>query len=145
MERRHVPIEEMDFFTMYAEVADWAWRIVSAWPYLAQRTVGEQLIRAIDRVGATLVEGDGRYSDAEAAHFFVIARGSARETRYWIQRAVARELVRVAEGQEKLEVLVRATRQLNGLIRYRRTKTQDGKVQESTAGYQTEGSDPFVE
>ena len=76
MERAvHTPIEEMGFFKEYVAVADWAWSVVSKWPFLAQDTVGKQLVRAIDRVGATLVEGDGRYSDLEASHFFLIARG----------------------------------------------------------------------
>src|SRR5205085_4133077 len=95
----HTPMEELEVFRRFVEIADWAWRTASRWSPLAVDTVGKQLIRASDRVGATLVEGDGRYSDADAVHFFVMARASARETRYWIRRAITRNLIGDDEGE----------------------------------------------
>jgi four helix bundle protein len=143
---RHVPIEEMDFFRKFVSVADWAWRVVQRWPPLAVNTVGTQLIRAADRIGATLVEGDGRYSDAEAAHFFTIARASARETRYWITRASDRDLVPEAEAREQIGKLINATRQLNGLIRYRRAQpSRSDRVRDEAASYLAACGDPFVD
>jgi four helix bundle protein len=129
--KQHRPIEQLDFFAEYVAIAEWAWSQVVRWKPLAQDTVGKQLVRAIDRVGATLVEGDGRLSDPEAAHFFVIARASAREAGYWIERAVDRELIEATEAAERLKTLDEATRKLNVLIRYRRTHGYSGRVRES--------------
>ena len=138
-------LRKMAFFKEFVAVADWAWAVVSKWPFLAQDTVGKQLVRAIDRVGATLVEGDGRYSDLEACHFFSMARGSARETRYWIERSVARDLLERNDADRQLAVLLGATRQLNALIRYRRRSASNGKVRESLERYDAGLADPFVE
>jgi four helix bundle protein len=80
-QKAHLPIEEMEVFRRYLEIADWVWNLVGEWPPLALDTVGKQILRAVDSVGANLVEGDGRHSQADALHFFVIARASARETR----------------------------------------------------------------
>ena len=143
--RLHTPIEELEVFQRFVEIADWAWSTVSRWPPIAVDTVGKQLIRASDRVGATLVEGDGRYSDAEAAHFFVIARGSARETRYWISRAIKRNLVAAEEGDGRIAALADATQMLNALIRYRRSRARAGTVREPEARYGTLPIDPFIE
>ena len=119
---RHIPIEEMEMFRRYVAVADWAWDQIGKWPLLAQETVGKQLVRACDSVGANLVEGDGRMSCADGLHFLVIARASAREGRYWLQRAIARRLLDQGEGQAKIAELTGATQLLNRLIAYRRER-----------------------
>jgi len=80
-ERKHVPVERMEFFGRYVAVSNWVWSVVGDWSIFARDTVGKQLVRACDSVGANLVEGDGRYSNMDALHFFVIARASAREAR----------------------------------------------------------------
>src|SRR6058998_1107429 len=118
----HIPIEEMDVFHRYVGVADWVWETVAHWPVLAQDTVGKQLIRAIDSVGANLVEGDGRHGDKESIHFFVIARASAREARYWLTRAVTRRIISREDAETRLSDLTAATQMLNRLIAYRRTQ-----------------------
>ena len=89
----HVPVEEMELFRRFVTIPDWVWDTVAKWPRLAQDTVGKQLIRAIDNVGANLVEGDGRFSGLDSIHFFVISRASAREARYWLERAIHRKLI----------------------------------------------------
>ena len=141
MERSHTPMEDLEVFGRYVEVADWVWDAVARWPKLAQDTVGSQLLRACDSVGANLVEGDGRMTDPDSIRFFVIARASAREARYWINRALKRRLVAVAEGEARIAELVSATQLLNKLIAYRRAST--GRVREETAVY--DAGDPFVD
>lgn len=143
--QEHVPIERMEFFQRYVEVADWVWDVFSDWSPLAAETVGKQLIRAADSIGANLVEGDGRYHDADALHFFIIARASARETRYWLQRAMKRKLLSAEEGQAKIEALSSVTQMLNALIRYRRKHARNGSVHECRPEYETGNNDPFVE
>jgi four helix bundle protein len=134
----------MELFRMYVEVADWVWSAVSDWPSLAQDTVGKQLIRAADSVGANLVEGDGRYGDADALHFFVVARASARETRYWLQRAAVRGLITSEVAGARIQEITSATRLLNILIRYRRNRSTANRVREEAAFYDFD-EDPFAE
>jgi four helix bundle protein len=134
----HLPIEQSRVYRLFADLSDQLWDEVQAWKTVAQNTVGEQLIRAIDSVGANLVEGDGRYSVADAIHFFVMARASAREAAYWVRRAKKRSLISVARAADYLERLDHATRALNNLITYRR---QRGPLQakESRATYNSSG------
>jgi four helix bundle protein len=140
----HVPIEQMDVFRRYVEVADWVWGKVEQWRPLARDTVGVQLVRAIDSVGANLVEGDGRHTANDALHFFVIARASAREARYWLTRAITRRLITTEEGETQLLALTSATQMLNRLIAYRRTQAMADRVREPGALYDLALSDPFV-
>jgi four helix bundle protein len=141
--REHVPIEDMELFAIYVEIADWVWITVGKWPPLAADTVGKQLIRASDSIGANLVEGDGRYGNADAIHFFVIARASARESRYWLRRAMVRHLVPAAECEARIEQLGDATRRLNQLITYRRRHQAESRIRESFTDYATAADDPY--
>ena len=126
----HLPIEEMEVFKRYVSVADWVWGVVERWPELARNTVGEQLIRACDSVGANLVEGDGRGTDPDSLRFFIIARASAREARYWVSRAIARGLISREEGTQKVDEVVSATQLLNRLIGYRRAAVKGDRIRE---------------
>jgi four helix bundle protein len=139
----HVPMEELELFRRFVSIADWAWNTVQDWAPLARDTVGEQLVRACDAVGANLVEGDGRYSDADALHFFVIARASARETRYWVQRAMVRGLVEHADGVRIISELVAAAQLLNRLITYRRKRGKPDRVKDHAAIIYD--ADPFAQ
>src|SRR5687768_11063439 len=141
VERSHTPMEDLEVFRRYVDVADWVWDAVERWPKLAQDTVGAQLIRACDSVGANLVEGDGRATDPDPLRFFVIARASAREGRYWLNRAIRRRLIPPADGEARIAELVSATQLLNKLIGYRRASS--GRMREEMARY--DSTDPFVE
>ena len=132
----HQPIEQLALFALYEEVSAWAWHRVSGWDNFAKHTIGEQLVRAVDSINANLVEGDGRYSKNDALRFFIIARGSARESRLWIKRAIARQLVEESEGTSNVEKLERATKLLNLLIDYRRKEKDADLVKEDTAKYE---------
>lgn len=123
----------MEFFRRYVSVADWAWTTVSKWGRFERDTIGSQLVRACDSVGANLVEGDGRFGDADGLRFFVIARASAREARYWITCALNRGLVEQQAADAQLKDLIKATRSLNSLIRYRRTRKQGDRVSEASS------------
>ena len=114
-----MPIEETEVFHLYRHLSNRIWRHVKRWDSFDRDTVGKQLVRAIDRVGATLVEGDGRFGDAESILFFRVARASAREARFWLTASSDRGLIEQAEVLEMVKELISATRQLNGLINYR--------------------------
>ena len=129
----YIPIEDLDFFKDWEALADEVYKEVSQWTTFAKNTVGAQWVESTDSVGANLVEGDARYSDRESLHFFNIARGSARESRYWLTRAQKRELVTEYRGAELLGRLESARRRLNALITSRRERQQS--VREERASY----------
>lgn len=135
---KRVPIEETEIFRIFEDCADWVWEAVDKWDWKAQRTVGIQLIKSADSINANLVEGDGRYTSADALHFFIIARGSARESRLWIRRAIKRKLVNNEEGLQQLAAINSGGRQLNRLISFRRKNRDQLIVREDATGYDSE-------
>lgn len=132
---KHLPIEGMELYRLFDEVSDWCWDSVENWSPRAQRTTGEQLIRAADSICANLVEGDGRWGVKDGLNFFIIARASAREAKMWLGKAVKRRQISAQEGEEQIERLTKAVRLLNNLVRYRRERGSFSVVHEELADY----------
>ena len=57
--------ENLRIYQLSEEISDTVWDIVFKWDNLAQDTVGKQLIRDSDSIGANIAEGTGRGSVAE--------------------------------------------------------------------------------
>ncbi len=84
------------------ELCDAIRRIVMNWDYLSRSTVGQQLIRSADSVGANIVEGYGRFHAKDRLRFYFISRASLEETIYWIRRARAASLMDFNESKRYL-------------------------------------------
>jgi four helix bundle protein len=74
-------------------LADEVWKLVLPWDGFARDTVGKQIVRSADSIGANIAEGAGRRSFKENQRFVKIARGSLNETRHWLRRAYRRGLL----------------------------------------------------
>ena len=85
--------ENLDVYRLAENLSDSIWTIVVKWNHLAQSTVGRQLIRSADSVGANIAEGCGRGSFQDNRRFVKIARGSLNETQHWLRRADQRDLL----------------------------------------------------
>ena len=85
--------ESLAVYQLAERLADEIWTIVSGWDRLASETVGRQMIRAADSIGANIAEGTGRGSFQDNKRFVKIARGSLFEVRHWLRRAFSRGLL----------------------------------------------------
>ena len=99
-----------------ARLGDELHRIIATWRSLDQWTVGAQLLRAVDSIGANIAEGAGRYNEADRRRFFIIARGSLFETEHWLARAEERGLLS-PHYSDRLDEIART---LAGLINHPR-------------------------
>ncbi len=79
--------ENLQIYQLSEKLADQVWRVVIRWERMSRDTLGKQLVRAVDSVGANIAEGSGRGSEAELRRFLRISRGSLYETRHWLRRA----------------------------------------------------------
>ncbi len=83
----------LDVYKLAEKLADEIWNIVIKWDALAKDTVGKQIIRSADSIGANIAEGDGRGSYQDNRRFIKIARGSLHETKHWLRRDYTRQLL----------------------------------------------------
>jgi four helix bundle protein len=85
--------EKLEFYQLSEKLADRIWDIVLSWNHLAQDTVGKQIVRSADSIGANIAGGSGRGSDKDYSRFLKIGRGSLYETKHWLRRAFKRKLL----------------------------------------------------
>jgi len=85
--------ENLRVYQLSEEISDQIWGIVWKWDPLSKETVGKQLIKASDSIGANIAEGTGRGSSVDNRRFARIARGSLFEVKHWLRRAYKRQLL----------------------------------------------------
>ena len=99
--------ENLQVYQLSEELADRIWDIVTKWNWFAKHTVGTQLVRAADSIGANIAEGNGRRDTKDNRRFVRIAWGSLNETQHFLRRAYRRKLIK-KEDAESLAPIVDA-------------------------------------
>jgi len=140
--------EDLRVLKTAEEIADSIWKRVVQWDEFAKDVVGKQLARAADSVGANIAEAFGRFHFGEKLQFLYFARGSLFETKYWLNRALARGLMSSVEAQEYVSRLTNLARQLNAFADSLKTLRSGGTKQPRTlreiaAEYQVDLPDDF--
>lgn len=108
--------ERLEIYQLSEKVADQIWDIVNSGPRLAQRTIGEQVIRSADSIGANISEGSGRGTATDNRRFLRMARGSLYETRHWLRRAHKRQLLNDSQTNSLSLLITELTPKLNAYI-----------------------------
>jgi four helix bundle protein len=123
--------ENLRVYKLSEVLADEVWEIVRSWDNFARDTVGKQLVRAADSIGANIAEGLGRGTYKDNRHFTRIARGSLNETKHFLRRAFRRRLMDARAIARVKPVVDELAPKLNAYLRYL-TGAADGKVRRST-------------
>jgi four helix bundle protein len=97
-------------------LCDEIWELTAHWGSFARETVGGQLVRAADSIGANMAESYGRYSYGEKIQFLYYSRGSLYETKYWLNRASHRGLVPATDAARIAQELEKLARGINAFV-----------------------------
>jgi len=130
-------MEESRMYQRAEGVADEVWKVVIGWDNFAKDTVGKQLVRAADSIGANIAESGGRYHPNDVIRFCYYSRGSLRETRYWLKRAIKRQLVSSEQFAKLFSELASLGQELNAYIKSQRNRN----LKESSIDYITNAQD----
>ncbi len=109
--------ENLQVYKLSEDLADEIWGIVATWDHLAKTTVGAQIVRSADSIGANLAEGSGRGSNQDYRRFIRISRGSLYETRHWLRRAYNRSLLSEAQIRKLTPIIEELTPKLNAYLK----------------------------
>ena len=115
MERTN--FEKLQVYQLSEKIADSIWNIVIGWNSLATDTVGKQMIRSADSIGANIAEGSGRGSLQDNRRFVRMARGSLYETIHWLRRSYMRKLLSQAEVKKLRLLIEELSPKLNAFLR----------------------------
>ena len=136
-------LEDLKILQAAEGIADAVWKRVVQWDEFARDIVGKQLARATDSIGANIAESYGRFNYGEKLQFLYYSRGSLFETKYWLNRALTRELMQPGEVKVYADRLSDVARQLNSFAsslksQRKDNQTQSKSVREPTAEYVTD-------
>jgi four helix bundle protein len=109
--------EQLRVYKMAEELSDLIWHIVLRWQPIASSTVGGQIIRSADSIGANIAEGYGRGTYADNRRFVRMSRGSLYETRHWLRRAFTRKLLTQKHISQIKPLIDSLGPQLNAFLR----------------------------
>lgn len=109
--------ENLRVYQLSEQLADEIWRIVLTWDALSRDTVGKQIVRAVDSIGANIAEGSGRGTFPDNRRFVRIARGSLYEARHWLRRAFLRNLLTEAQTETLKQHVTSLGPQLNACLK----------------------------
>ncbi len=110
--------ETLQVYQIADRLADAVWNIVIGWGWFARDTVGKQLVKAVDSIGANLAEGCGRGTYADNKRFIHIARGSLNETICWLNRAATRKLINPEQLRSMSAMTEELGPRLNAYLNY---------------------------
>jgi four helix bundle protein len=110
-------LESLEVYALAEDLADAVWDVVGTWEPFPKSTVGHQLVRAADSVGANIAEGYGRASPADNKRFIRTARGSLYEVRHFLRRADKRNLLTREQKRPLQKVLRELLPRLNAYLR----------------------------
>ena len=109
--------EDLRVYQLSEKLSDLIWTIVRGWQPMAIETLGNQLVRSADSIGANIAEGTGRGSFQDNKRFIRIARGSLFETKHWLRRAFRRGLIDEHQVKELKALLDPLGPSLNAYLR----------------------------
>jgi four helix bundle protein len=108
--------ENLKVYQLSEHLADLIWEITVRWDNFNRDTVGKQIVRSADSIGANIAEGTGRFSFQDNKRFGYIARGSLNETKHWLRRAFKRNLLTQVEIDKLKPIMDELSPKLNAYI-----------------------------
>ena len=109
--------ENLRVYKLAEDLADEIWNIVLRWDRFARDTIGKQIVRSADSIGANIAEGTGRHDYQDNRRFVKIARGSLNETQHFLRRAFRRKLLTSADVKKIKPLVDNLAPQLNSYWR----------------------------
>src|SRR4051812_5513736 len=100
--------ETLEIYQLSEKLTDLIWDMAITWDHFARDTVGKQIVRSADSIGANIAEGFGRGTTYDQRYFLRIARGSLNETTHFLRRLYRRKLLnekQIRSLQPIMEVL----------------------------------------
>ena len=109
--------ENLRVYKLSEKLADHIWDIALGWSVFARDTVGKQLVKSADSIGANISEGSGRGSFVDNRRFVRMARGSFNETQHWLRRAFKRKLLTKKQVDDLKPLMAELGPTLNAYLR----------------------------
>jgi len=120
--RKFLKLNDIESFRISFHLSNYVWDVVLKWSNFSQRTVGEQLVRAVDSISANIAEGFGRYGKKDKIKFYRYSQGSLSESLNWNEKSKIRKLLSTEEYKYIFGELQKLPKAINALILFTNQK-----------------------
>lgn len=97
----YIPIHELEVYRISRKLSTNAWTVYQRLSFQEKKVWGDQMLSAVDSVGANIAEGYARFHFLDRVKFYYIARASLSESvEHWIDLGFERKIVIEDEHQE---------------------------------------------
>ena len=111
-------LEDLEVYILAESFSNEIWELVINWDFFAKDTIGKQISRAADSIGANIAEGYGRYHFKENKNFCYYSRGSILEVKSFLRKIKHRNLISDEQYNPLMSKLEIIHLKLNTYIKY---------------------------
>ena len=104
---------DLKIYQLAMRVGELVWQKTNSAEYIVKQTMSIQIIRSADSIAANISEGEGMFHYGDKKRFLYYARGSAFETKTWIEKLSCRNLIGSNESEEILILLNMLIKMIN--------------------------------
>jgi four helix bundle protein len=98
--KNFIPLQDLEVYRLSRKLSSIAWVIYQRLAFQERKVWGDQMLEAVDSVGANIAEGYARFHYLEKIRFYHIARASLSEgVEHWIDLGFERGIVSDQEFQ----------------------------------------------
>jgi len=108
---------KLEIYKISLYLSENIWQIYSTLDNDLKYSIGNQVIRSIDSIGANIAEGYGRFHYKDSIKFYYNARGSLWESKHWVYLLYQRCLITKDDYKKLLENLEVLGKKLNRFIK----------------------------
>ena len=89
-----IPLQDLEVYRLARKLSSMAWEVYQRLTFKQRKVWGDQMLEAVDSVGANIAEGYARYPYLEKIRFYYISRASLSEgIEHWIDLGFERGIV----------------------------------------------------
>jgi four helix bundle protein len=119
----YLKLNDIEAYRISFHLSNYVWNIVyPGWDFFAKKTIGSQMVNAIDSISANIAEGFGRHFKKDKVNFYRYSKGSLKESYDWNEKAKVRSLITAEQYNHIFNELEKLPKALNALIKYTNDK-----------------------
>ena len=124
-EKSYLKLNDIEAYKIAFKLSNYVWKVVYLqWDIFAKKTIGTQMVNAVDSISANIAEGFGRYFKKDKVNFYRYGKGSLKESFDWNEKARVRELITNEEYDYIFSELNKLPKALNSLIKFTNEKLE---------------------
>lgn len=119
----YLKLNDIEAYRISFHLSNYVWNIIYPnWDMFCKKTIGAQMVNAIDSISANIAEGFGRHFKKDKVNFYRYSRGSLKESYDWNEKAKTRNLITPEQYNYIFNELEKLPKSINSLIKYTNDK-----------------------